>query len=62
MRKTDPQEMLTPQVFSALVAYVGEVMRHMTRGRWEMRLETDGQTWAPFIVDLDGFSYSPREF
>jgi hypothetical protein len=50
---------LAPEVFAPLTAYVGEVMRNATGGRWEMRRGSDGQTWEPWIVDPFGRYYAP---
>jgi hypothetical protein len=49
---------LSPDVFPALCAYAGEIMRQATNGRWEARLGADGKTWEPWIVD-DHRSYNP---
>lgn len=50
---------LTPEVFAPLTAYVGEVIRSATGGRWEMRCGSDGETWEPWIVDPTGRYYAP---
>jgi hypothetical protein len=44
---------LTLEVFAPLTAYVGEVMRNATGGRWEMRRGSDGETWEPWILFAD---------
>ena len=55
-----PERMLDPDVFAALTAYVGEVIRDATKGRWEMRRASDSEkTWEPWIVDPSGRSYAP---
>jgi hypothetical protein len=47
-------------VFPALVAYVGEVMRHETHGKWEIRQDyRDPEIWEPWIIDLEGRSCNP---
>ncbi len=54
------RKMLRPDVFAALTAYVGEVIRNVTKGRWEMRRGSDfEQTWEPWIVDTSGRIYAP---
>jgi hypothetical protein len=52
------EQTLTAGVFAPLLAYVGEVVRLKTGGRWEMRLDSDGVTWLPWIVDSTGRSYA----
>jgi hypothetical protein len=42
LRKMRTERVLTSAVFASLFAYVGEVMRLKTGGRWEMRLDSDG--------------------
>lgn len=60
LRRLRPQQLLTPEVFGPLTAYVGEVLRNKTKGRWEMRRATDAdRTWEPWIVDSSGLSYAP---
>jgi hypothetical protein len=55
-----PQRMLTLDVFAALTAYVGEVIRNVTKGRWEMRRASDSEKiWEPWIVDPSGHGYAP---
>jgi hypothetical protein len=58
LRKMRTERVLTSAVFASLFAYVGEVMRLKTGGRWEMRLDSDGTTWMPWIVDSSGRSYA----
>jgi len=55
-----PQKLLSPEVFAPLTAYVGEVIRSATQGRWEMRrgLNVD-KSWEPWIVDPSGRSCAP---
>jgi hypothetical protein len=43
-----------PEQYQRLVAYVGEVIRSITGGRWRAVLAADGQTWEPWIVEPDG--------
>lgn len=59
IRKIDFKELLTPDVFASLTAYVGELMRRMVDGRWHMELDRDGRTWIPWIVDSAGSRYAP---
>src|SRR5205823_1275135 len=46
-------------VFAPLVAYVGEVIKETTGGKWELRLAEDGETWEPWIVDPRGRNHPP---
>jgi hypothetical protein len=41
-------------IFPALLAYVGEVMRAVTNGHWEMRLDVHYKTLEPLVVDPEG--------
>ena len=60
LRRLSPEQLLTPEVFAPLTAYVGEVLRNKTNGRWEMRRATDTErTWEPWIVDPSGRAYAP---
>jgi hypothetical protein len=60
MRRLRPQRILTPEVFAPLTAYVGEVIRNATHGRWEMRRGSDvDRTWEPWVVDPSGRSCAP---
>ena len=60
LRRWRPEEILAPEVFGLLTAYVGEVIRNATHGRWEMRLGSDvDRTWEPWIVDPSGRSCAP---
>jgi hypothetical protein len=53
--RMNPERALTPDVFAPLTAYVGEVLRKATNGRWEMRRGLDAdKTWEPWIVDPAG--------
>jgi hypothetical protein len=56
VRRLGRTKALSAEVFPWLVAYVGEVIRREVAqaGRWEMRLEEDGLTWGPYIVDARG--------
>jgi hypothetical protein len=60
LRRMSHRQMLHPAVFAALTAYVGEVIRNTTKGRWEMRRAADSEkTWEPWVVDPSGRSYAP---
>jgi hypothetical protein len=60
LRRLPPQNVLTPEVFGPLTAYVGEVIRNTTQGSWEMRRGSDvDRTWEPWIVDPSGRSCAP---
>ena len=60
LRRLQPQKILTPEVFAMLTAYVGEVIRNATQGRWEMRRRSDAnRAWEPWIVDPSGRSCAP---
>jgi hypothetical protein len=55
-----PERALSVEVFAPLTAYVGEVIRKATNGRWEMRQASDAdKTWEPWIVDPSGRSCPP---
>ena len=58
--RMDTERALSPDVFAPLTAYVGEVLRKATQGRWEMRRASDAdKTWEPWIVDPSGRSCPP---
>jgi hypothetical protein len=58
--RMNPERALSPEVFAPLTAYVGEVLRKATQGRWEMRRASDAdKTWEPWIVDPSGRSCPP---
>lgn len=51
IRKYGKRKTLESPAFAGLIAYVGEVVRTATSGRWEMRLsDQDGKTWESWIV------------
>jgi hypothetical protein len=56
VRRLGRMKAVSPEVFPWLLAYVGEVIRRTATvgGRWEMRLEEDGRTWIPWIIDARG--------
>jgi len=52
--------MKDPNLFTLLVAYVGEVIRSVAGGRWEMRLaEMDATTWEPWVIDGRNREFDP---
>ena len=53
---------LRPDHFSALTAYVGEVIRVAVNGKWDMRLDDSGAVWEPWIVDPAGGAYAAFMF
>ena len=58
--RMDTERALSTDVFAPLTAYVGEVLRKATQGRWEMRQASDAdKTWEPWIVDPSGRSCPP---
>ena len=51
IKKRGKRKCLEAPVFSAIVAYCGEVMCHQTYRQWEMRLDQfEQKTWEPWIV------------
>jgi hypothetical protein len=46
-------------VLAPLVAYVGEIIKQLINGEWQMRVLVDGKTWEPYIVDTRGKGYHP---
>lgn len=50
---------LEAEIFAPLVAYVGEVIKQSTEGRWELILAADGVTWEPWIIDSHGRFHPP---
>lgn len=56
--RREPERHFDPARVAPLVAYVGEVLRKATDGRWEMRFREDTQDWEPYIV-ARGRSYEP---
>jgi hypothetical protein len=61
IRKTGAARMLEPEVFSALTAYLGEVIRELTRGSWATARGRDGEA-VPHVVDERGHCYLPSRF
>jgi hypothetical protein len=58
VKRLGRRKSLEPPMFSALVAYVGEVMKAATDGEWEMLLAADGETWEPWVV-ANGRYFNP---
>lgn len=50
---------LQPDIFAPLVAYVGEVIRQATGGKWRLRFSDDEKAWEPWIVDFYGSVHPP---
>lgn len=51
---------LTPELYPELLAYVGEVIRAETGGRWvSIVADSDGETLEPWILGPDGRGYKP---
>lgn len=60
IRRYGKRKALEADVYPLLVAYVGEVMRHNTRGRWEMRQYKEDETiWEPWVIDPEGLECNP---
>ncbi len=52
IKKYGKRKSLEAAVFSALVAYSGEVVRQYVQGKWKMRFEgAYAPVWEPWIVD-----------
>jgi len=62
LRRNGSARFLTPELFPALTAYVGEVIRVATAGKWEMRFVEAEQVWEPWIIDPAGRAYSAFMF
>jgi hypothetical protein len=58
IRKAGQERVLTPDLFPALVAYVGEVIRVAIAGTWEVRYDDRRRCWEPFVVFPDGAEYA----
>jgi hypothetical protein len=57
IRKVKRDILFGPDVFPALVAYIGDVVRRGVGGQWTMRPGTD--CWEPWIVDPKGRLFAP---
>lgn len=51
IQNIEREDLLKEEIFTALTAYVGEVIKNATHARWEMRLASDGETWEPWLVN-----------
>ena len=58
IRKLGPDRMLEPDMFSALMAYLGEVIRGLTHGSWTIESPKAAEH-VPRIVDANGVAYLP---
>jgi len=56
-RKGGARSFLEEKKFPAVVAYVGEVLRHEALGEWVM--ERSGEVWEPWVVAADGRRFAP---
>src|SRR5262245_43680998 len=56
-RKGGARSFLDEKKFPAVVAYVGEVLRHEALGQWVMELS--GTVWEPWVVTADGRRFAP---
>lgn len=55
VRRQGARTFLKPTEYPRLLAYVGEVVRRVVDGRWQMALsEDDGETWEPWIIGSSG--------
>nr|MBA3872642.1 hypothetical protein [Anaerolineae bacterium] len=51
IRRYGKKKSLSPEIFPAIVAYCGEVVRHAVNGEWEMLPAQDFEgIWEPWIV------------
>lgn len=57
--ETGARTFLNPQRLPMLVAYVGEVIRAIRNGKWQMFYDQNTETWEPMIVDPEGRLYQP---
>lgn len=62
IRRQSRSDLLRVEVYSALIAYVGEVMRVRTGSRWEMEQDPRDHLWTPMVVTPVGKRYSPARF
>jgi hypothetical protein len=56
-RKGGARSFLDEKKFPAVVAYVGEVIRHETGGHWKM--EFAHGVWEPWVIAADGRRFAP---
>jgi hypothetical protein len=55
----EPAQRIEPVLFAPVVAYVGEIIRRTTGGRWDMRQLPQTEIWEPWIVTPSGVEYAP---
>ena len=54
-----PEERLTARIFPCLVAYLGEVVRQLVDGAWEMRHASHADVWEPWVRSRQGREFAP---
>ncbi len=54
-----PEERLGPTLFPCLVAYLGEVVRQLVDGTWEMRHASHADIWEPWVRSPQGREFAP---
>jgi hypothetical protein len=54
-----PEEQLGAAVFPCLVAYLGEVVRQMVDGSWEVRHASHADVWEPWVRSPHGREFAP---
>jgi hypothetical protein len=59
IKRVGAREFLTPALMPMLVAYVGEVMRAATKGRWQMAFDENTSAWEPLVVGEAGQVHQP---
>jgi hypothetical protein len=59
IRKKGRKKCLNAEVFPALLAYIGEVIRQAVQGCWDVRPTDDPEVWEPWIIDNNGKAYAP---
>src|SRR5207302_1942969 len=59
LRRMGSRRALQPPIFPALMAYVGEVIRHEVGGLWRLQLAADNETWEPWVLDGQGRLHPP---
>ena len=58
--RMDPELLQEQELFSPLIAYLGEVLRAATDGYWQMKFEHGD--WTPLIIGKSGTIYAPTRF
>ena len=54
-----PEERLGAVVFPCLVAYLGETVRQLVDGAWEMRHASHADIWEPWVRSPQGREFAP---